>query len=262
MVAGHIRENHEPFDVTPCVRVTQRARCAGIVEKRPTVTQASSMRREGTMQRRVGASRAILLAAVVAGCGTSVAPPIPSASAPTAAPSGPVALKAGFPDAGIYTTTAFRPRLTFPINDDGWQVLFDDDEDELALEDDSGDGTMFLAGRIAQVVGPDGAVIDAPDDLVEWLGGDPSLTAAAPAATTVDSQPATSIDVTNEDRQQADLFAFPTGNFHIPPGVRLRFTVVPMDGPDLVITTGGSVDQFDAAMARTKPMLDSLQIGD
>ena len=64
------------------------------------------------------------------------------------------------------------------------------------------------------------------------------------------------------ESQQADLFAFPTGNFHIPLGTRLRFTVVPMDGPDLVITTGGPIDEFDAAMARTKPMLDSLQIGD
>ena len=171
-------------------------------------------------------------------------------------------MKAGFPDAGTYTTTAFRPRLTFQINDDRWQVLFDDDEDELALEDDSGKGTMFLAGRISQVVGPDGAVMDAPDDLVALLGSYPMLTATAPAGTTVDARPATSIDVTNEDREHADLFAFPTGNFHIPPGTRLRFTVVPMDGPDLVITTGGPIDEFDAAMARTKPMLDSLQIGD
>ena len=167
---------------------------------------------------------------------------------------------------GVSATTAFRPRLTFPINDDRWQVLFDDDEDELALEDDSGKGTMFLAGRISQVVGPDGAVMDAPDDLVALLGSYPMLTATAPAGTTVDARPATSIDITNEDRQQADLFAFanafPTGNFHIPPGTRLRFTVVPMDGPDLVITTGGPIDEFDAAMARTKPMLDSLQIGD
>jgi hypothetical protein len=121
---------------------------------------------------------------------------------------------------------------------------------------------MFLAARVSQVVGPDGAVVDAPDDLLAWLGSYPSLTVAPPAATTVDSQPATSLDVTNEDRVQADLFAFPTGNFHIPKGVRLRFTVVPMDGPDLVITTGGPVDQFDAAIARTQPMLESLQIGD
>ena len=224
------------------------------------------MLREGTVRSLVGVSRATLIAAVVSGCGTGVAPPTPAASAPTPAPSGAVALKAGFPDAGTYTTTAFAPRLTFPINDDDWRVLFDDDEDELALEDDSGEGTMFLAARVSQVVGPDGTVIDAPDDLVAWLDGYPSLAAAPPARTTVDSRPATSIDVTNEAREQADLFAFAnayaTENFHIPLGTRLRFTVVPMDGPDLVITTGGPIDEFDAAMARTKPMLDALQIGD
>ena len=178
-----------------------------------------------------------------------------------ATPSGPVALEAGFPDAGTYTTTAFQPRLTVQI-DDGWQVLFQDDEDELALEGDSGDGMIFLAGRVSQVVGPAGGATDAPDDLIGWLRGHPSLKTAVPAATTVDSQPATSIDVTNESDTDIDLFFFPTGSFHIPPGVRLRFTVVPMDGPDLVFNMGGPVDQFEAAMARTKPMLDSLQIGD
>ena len=83
--------------------------------------------------------------------------------------------------------------------DDGWRVLFQDDEDELALEGDSGDLMIFLAGRISRVVGPAGADVDAPDDLVAWLRGHPSLKAAAPVATTVDSQPATSIDVTNEN---------------------------------------------------------------
>jgi hypothetical protein len=156
----------------------------------------------------------------------------------------------------------FQPRLTIRLDDDGWRVLFDDDDDEVALEDDSGDATMFLGARVSQVVGPDGSVVKAPDDLVAWLGKYPKLTSAAPVATTVDSMPAMSIDVTNKGSTATDLFAFPTGNFHIPPGVRLRFTVVPMDGPDLAITMGGPVDHFDAAIARTKPMLDSLQVGD
>ena len=176
------------------------------------------MRREGTVRSLVGVSGTILIAAVVSGCGTGVAPPTPGASAPAPAPSGPVALKAGFPDAGTYTTTAFRPRLTFPINDDRWQVLFDDDEDELALEDDSGKGTMFLAGRISQVVGPDGAVIDAPDDLIALLGSYPMLTATAPAGTTVDARPAVSIDVTNEDRRARRPVRVPHGELPHPAG--------------------------------------------
>ena len=208
------------------------------------------MRREGTVQRLDGASRAILAAALVGGCGMGGA----SAS--------PIALEAGFPDAGTYTTTTFQPRLTMRLEDDRWQVLFPDDEDEFAIEDDSGTGEIFYGARVSQVANPDRGVGEAPDDLVSWLGSYPGLMAGPPVATTVDSLPATSIDITNETGGDKDLFAFPTGNFHIPPGVRLRFTIVPMDGPDLAIYTGGPVAGFDAAIARTQPMLDSLLIGD
>lgn len=190
----------------------------------------------------------------------STASPSPATSVPS--PSGPIPLQAGFPGAGIYTTTAFQPRLTIRLFDDGWRVLFDDDDDEFAIEGDSGDATIFYGSRVSQVVGRDGSVTKAPDDLVAWLSGYRGLTAAAPVATKVDSQSATSIDVTNNGDSDNDLFAFPTGNFRIPAGFRLRFTVVPMDGPDLAIYMGGRIDQFDAAIARTKPMLDSLQIGD
>ena len=226
------------------------------------------------MQRLGGASRAILLAAIVAGCETGVTSPNPSASAPaptpsapaptpsapTPTPSGPVALEAGFPDAGTYTTTAFQPRLTVQI-DDAWQVLFQDDEDELALEGDSGDEMMFLAGRISQVVGPPGGATDAPDDLIGWLRGHPSLKTAAPAATTVDSRRRRRSTSRTRAKRPLTCSSSRRG-LHIPPGARLRFTVVPMDGPDLVFSMGGPVDQLDAAMARTKPMLASLQIGD
>ncbi len=165
----------------------------------------------------------------------------------------PAALRAGFPGAGTYTTTLFQPRLTVSI-DDGWQVLFDDDDDELALEDDSGDGTLFAASRVSQVVNPKNReVIDAPDDLIAWLRAHPSLVTDPPMSTTIDDRPAMSIDATTGTRPAVDLIAFPGGNFHLPPNVRLRFTVVPMDGPDLLIATGGHTDRFESAIARTGP---------
>lgn len=211
------------------------------------------------MQRLTAASGAILMALVI-GCGTGTPSSVPSPSPATPVPSGARTLEAGLAEAGTYTMTRFQPRLTLHI-DDGWLVLFPDDDDEFALED-LADKTVFYGSRVAQVVDPGSGVGDAPDDLVAWLVDHPDLEASAPAATTVDTLPATSIDVTNEDTTDTDLFAFPTGNFHIPPGVRLRFIVVPMDGPDLVIYTGGPIDRFDAAIARTQPMLESLRVGD
>jgi hypothetical protein len=174
----------------------------------------------------------------------------------------PAAFHAGYPDAGTYTTTLFQPRLTVSI-DDGWWVLFDDDDDELALEGDSGDGTMFVASRVSHVVNPKNReAMAAPDDLIAWLRTHPSLVTDPPTATTIDGRPAMSIDATTGTRPEVDLIAFPTGNFHLPPNVRLRFTVVPMAGSDLLVAMGGHTDRFESAIARTAPMLASLKIGD
>jgi hypothetical protein len=46
------------------------------------------------------------------------------------------------------------------------------------------------------------------------------------------------------------------------PGVRPRFTVVELEGPDRVFYRGGPMETFDAAIARTTPTLESLVIAD
>jgi hypothetical protein len=113
--------------------------------------------REGRTRLTRGVAAACAVAFLVAGiaaCGTGSAPPTPSATAAAShAASGPIAFQVGFPNAGTYTTTAFQPRLTLTI-DEGWQVLFPDDEDELALETAAGDRIIFLASRVSQVVDP------------------------------------------------------------------------------------------------------------
>ena len=198
--------------------------------------------------RPIAVSPAILLACVVGACGSAAATPIP--------------FRVGFPDAGTYTTNRFAPPLTVTI-DDGWQVMFPDDPDEVSLEGDSGDRNLFVVSRVSQVVSPETRMaVDAPDDLVAWLQSHPSLVAGTPTDTTVDSLPAKAIELTNESSADVDLIAFPTGNFRVPSGVRLRVTVVPMEGADLMFSTGGPIDGFDAAIARTNPMLASLQIDD
>lgn len=216
------------------------------------------------MIRRFGAAFAeAFMAASLAACGTGSASPTPSVTAaPSQAASGPIAFQAGFPPAGTYTTTAFQPRLTLTI-DDGWRVLFPDDEDELALETAAGEGILFIGSRVSQVVDPvTYKAVKAPKDLVAWLRAHPSLTASTPTKATVASRPATTLDVSAKGNSEVEIFAFATGNFHIPPDVRIRCVVIPMDGPDLVITTGGPREQFDAAMARTAPILASMRIGD
>jgi hypothetical protein len=88
------------------------------------------------------------------------------------------------------------------------------------------------------------------------------MTATPPSDTTVASRPARTVDVTGKGSSEVEMFAFPTGNTRVPPGVRIRYAVVRMDGPDLVIAIGGPKEQFDAAISRTAPLLASLRIGD
>ena len=215
------------------------------------------------MIRGFGVSFAVVfVAASVAACGTGSAPTPSPTAAPSQAAGGPAAFQVGFPPAGTYSTTKFQPRLTLTL-DGGWQVLFPDDEDELALETAGGEEILFLASRVSKVVDPaTKKAMKAPDDLVGWLRAHPSLAATAPTKATVASRPATTLDVGPKGTSEVEIFAFVTGNTRIPPDVRIRYVVIPMDGPDLVLTTGGPRERFDAAMARVAPILASMQIAD
>jgi hypothetical protein len=174
------------------------------------------------------------------------------------APTGPIPLRAGALPAGTYTTTAFEPTISFTI-DDGWNGLFPDDSDEVALE---GPGAVIFAiGRISKVVDPTtGLAVAAPDDLVEWFTTHPKLTAAAPEAVTISGLDGQRVDVTVTDGSERDIFAYPTGNLRIPVGVTFRCHVVALDGPDMAIVVGAPDAGFAEAVGMIQPVLDSLVI--
>jgi DNA-directed RNA polymerase specialized sigma24 family protein len=182
----------------------------------------------------------------------------PASTSPTPAPTEPFALVSGALPPGRYTTTLFQPTLAFTL-DDGWRGLFPDDDDEVALEGPA--GVFFAISRVAKVIDPTtGTAVDAPDDLVEWLTTDPRLTAEAPNAVTVDDLAGQSVDFTSNDGREHAIFAFPTGNLRIPPGVTYRCYVVPLEGPDMTIIVGAPTAGFADAVAMTQPVIDSLVI--
>jgi len=181
----------------------------------------------------------------------------PSTSASTLS-TGPVPLRAGALDAGTYTTTSFDPPLTFTLGD-GWQAMFQDDEDEVALDHA---GAFLSMTRPSQVIDPTpvGAV-PAPDDLATWLSQRPSLVATKPTAVEIVGREGLTFDVGLEHgKEQVDIFWFPTGSLHLVAGTRTRVWVLPMDGPDLVILSMTEEASFQEAVDRAEQVLNSLVI--
>ena len=197
-----------------------------------------------------------VIAAVLAGCaGATTAPASPS---PTAAPTGPVALRSGALPPGQYTTTAFQPTVAFTL-DDGWRGMFPDDDDEVALEGPG--GAFFAISRVSEVVDPTtGAAVAAPDDLVEWLTTHPRLTSETPRSVTIGGLPGQVVDVNVTSGSELEIFAFATGDLRIPAGVTYRCNVVPLDGPDMTIIVGAPSAGFADAVEIVQPVLDSLVI--
>jgi hypothetical protein len=211
-------------------------------------------------------------ATLVVGCGSGGAPtgaptsnppatatalPVATSLSPTAATE-PAQLREGPLAAGRYTTTAFEPTFTFSLSDD-WTALFSDDTDEMALE--GPDGAFFAITRPRQVVDPtSSAAVAAPDDLTAWLAAHPSFKANPPEPVVVSGLDGQSIEVVPEGRGDVAVFAYRTGNMHFPSGLRIRFHVLPLDGPDMVIVVGAPEASFPDVADRAQQIIESLEI--
>lgn len=188
----------------------------------------------------------------------SATPTVTITPEPSAAPSGPIAIREGPASAGTYTTTSFEPTVVLTLPSDGWRFFFQDDDDEMAL----GKGDVELAGgRVANVLDPaTRTVVPAPDDLVSWIAAHPGLEAESPQPASVGGIVGQSIDVMNTGTVDIDIFAYPTGNLRVSAGTTARLWVLTYDGPDLVFTGFGRSSQFQQALPILQPVIDSIVI--
>jgi hypothetical protein len=206
-----------------------------------------------------------------ASIGTSADAQASQALVPTATPSSPapgspapsdpgwLPIVGGTLPPGRYSTTAFEPRLSFTLGP-GWNGLFPDDSDEMAIEFGT-DGGLYIT-RVAKVVDPTtGATTSVTDDLIGWLAAHPALDPiAGPAATSVAGHAARSLEA--RAVAAAEVFVYPTGNMRFDDGWTLRYRVVPLDGPDLTIVLFGNSDAaFTRMAALADPVVASLEIG-
>jgi len=179
-------------------------------------------------------------------------------SSPSPAPTGPSAIERGSLAAGRYTTTAFDPTFTFTVGD-GWTALFPDDSDEMALE--GPDRAFFAVTRPGKVVDPEsGTAVATPDDLTTWLATHPSLTPSSPEPVLVSGIASQSIEVTPAEGKDVRVFAYPSGDMHFASGLRIRFYVLPLDGPDMVIVVGAPEAAFSSSADLAQQIVDSIEI--
>lgn len=214
--------------------------------------------------RRFGAF-ALAIAGLTGACSQVGAVASPTASAvpagPTASSDGPRQILGTALAPGTYTTTLFHPPLTLTLTD-SWLGLFPDDEDEIAFERNAYTEGFYIS-RVAQVVDPTTRkVISAPADLVQWLSAHPSFKpVGAPADVTVAGIKGRAVELDVIGAAETEVFAYPTGNTRVHPGSRLRYVVLAIGGPVLVLTCfGTSRAAFDEASPLVEASLASLVI--
>lgn len=202
----------------------------------------------------------LFVACSPAGVATTPPSATPTASA-ASSPAGLREITSGTLPAGTYATTLFQPGLTFSLPD-GWFSLFPDDPDEIAFERD-GYTEGFYISRVAEVVDPTTRrTTSAPADLVAWLATHPAFKpVGAPGDVTVAGVAGRAIELDVIEADETEVFAYPTGNTRVHAGSRVRYIVLPIGGPVLVLTCfGTSRSAFDAASPLVEVSLASLVI--
>jgi hypothetical protein len=98
-----------------------------------------------------------------------------------------------------------------------------------------------------------GESVDAPEDLMGWLAQHPALYAEQIQPAEIAGLSGAMLDAHATTLQ--DTFAYPTGNMRVNAGDRVRYYVLPLDGPDLTIVV---LTRSDDAFDEFKPALESV----
>ena len=146
--------------------------------------------------------------------------------------------------------------LTLP---DGWTLYFNDASGGGGAYMNTGGGELLLA-RPQEVIVPDTNDHEpAPEDLMAWLVDHPSLNVTDPTPVEISGLDASYVEI--DPTHKVDVFYDPLGNFHVGPGKGVRFYVIPMEGPDILVAVlkneGG---EFSEALEAGVPVVESIEI--
>lgn len=156
--------------------------------------------------------------------------------------------------AGTYTRTGFEPRIILDLNGD-WQAVqllegFFDVQQLL-------DSPDVYAVQFAKPTN-----IDTAEDAVASLRASEDLVEVESSTSRIDGQEGLQITVENTSGSPTAIFEAPPGALSINDGRRLWIAFFDTEDGLLAIMVGGSVDQWDEALAAAEPVLESVRIGD
>ena len=155
---------------------------------------------------------------------------------------------------GQHTVSAFNPPLQLTITE-GWTSLGIPDDDQVILEGPA----LFVIVRVTQVWDNDKLEnIPVPEDLIEWFRSDKDFRADEPVSVTIGGYPAQQMDMTS--LEVVDTIHFPPmEHLRIGKDDRTRITVIKVEGAQVAAITTVEPDKFEAALAQSQPIVDSLR---
>lgn len=223
--------------------------------------------------------RALALSAaalLLAGCGQASSPaPSPDASvspsstpAPSTEGSGPglLELTAGSEPLapGRYTRASFRPRIVFEL-DEGWSTgtlangFFD-----VQQQQDTPDVIAVQFGNVTGVVQGTPAPL-APrtaDAMARAIAKNPALMVLGESESRLGGRSGYTVEVENAGATHASILDVPVGRLGIDTGRRLWISLFDTAAGVLAVMVGGSVADWDHALAVAEPVLESVVIDD
>ena len=175
--------------------------------------------------------------------------------------------------AGQYSTTRFRPALSFALGS-GWQSLGQGRGD---LFFEHADKSELAFGRLISVFNPawvpsmgeDSMLLASPNSVADLLGRHPRLTIVKRGRTMVSGVPVTYVDAVVRhgyrwrdcSRRCVLLFAFANYvAFSANEGQRFRTYVVGADETSLIITATANANRFAQAMRRIERVLKTVRL--
>lgn len=165
---------------------------------------------------------------------------------------------------GRYTRSGFQPTITFAL-EEGWFAgtlangFFDVQQDR-----DTPDVIAVQFGRVASVVGADGATVDATSaaDAAQAIAENPGLEVLGESASRMSGLTGANLEVENSSESHTGILDVSVGRLGIDPGRRLWLSLFDTDDGVLAIMVGGSVAQWERALGLAEPVLESVVIGE
>jgi hypothetical protein len=226
-----------------------------------------------------GRSLALVGSAILllGGCGQAASPPASvslSPAAPSTAPASATGSGSAVVDLrdagsvrlqpGRYTSESFEPGIIFEL-DEGWSIgtlgngFFDVQQQQATP-----DVIAVQFGNVTGVVQGAPAPIEprTADAVARAIAENPALTVLGESESRLGGRTGYTVEVENAGSAHASILDVPAGRLGIDPGRRLWISVFDTPAGVVAVMVGGSVDDWDHALAVAEPVLESVVIGD